>query len=177
MDQSLFTSVHISSKIRLLYGMRNFIMVFLTHLNPLQTYYIAPLFCSCCSQFELTTTVKRFFSLQILNPKTVSRTPWTGDQPVARELPTHKHRLNTDIHVLSVIRTHDPSSRASEDNSCLRPRGHCDRPYFIITVLYFNIIFVVLSWSLWLNVSVGLFDRIDQRTKVSEKNYSLLETN
>jgi hypothetical protein len=41
----------------------------------------------------------------------------------------HKHRIkaHTDIHVLSGIQTHDPSFRASEDSSCLRPRGHCDR--------------------------------------------------
>jgi hypothetical protein len=40
-----------------------------------------------------------------------------------------KHRINahnTDIHALSGIRTHDLSVRASEDSSCLRPRGHCD---------------------------------------------------
>jgi hypothetical protein len=30
----------------------------------------------------------RFFSFLILN--TVGRTPWTGDQPVARPLPTHR---------------------------------------------------------------------------------------
>jgi hypothetical protein len=30
----------------------------------------------------------RFFSLLILH--TVGRTPWTGDQPVARTLPTHR---------------------------------------------------------------------------------------
>jgi hypothetical protein len=42
----------------------------------------------------------------------------------------HKHRLNahtTNIHALSGIRTHDPSVRESEDSSCFRPRGHCDR--------------------------------------------------
>jgi hypothetical protein len=42
----------------------------------------------------------------------------------------HKHRINshnTDIHALSGIPTHDPSVRASEVSSCLRPRGHCDR--------------------------------------------------
>jgi hypothetical protein len=40
-----------------------------------------------------------------------------------------KHILNahTDIHAVSGIRTHDPSVRASEDSSCLRPRGHCDQ--------------------------------------------------
>jgi hypothetical protein len=42
----------------------------------------------------------------------------------------HKHRKNahTDIHALSGIRTHNPSVLASEDSSCLRPRGHFDRP-------------------------------------------------
>jgi hypothetical protein len=36
--------------------------------------------------------------------------------------------MHTDIHALCGIRAHDPSVRASEDSSCLRPRGHCDRP-------------------------------------------------
>jgi hypothetical protein len=42
----------------------------------------------------------------------------------------HKHNTNahnTNIHALSGIRAHDPSVRASEDSSCLRPRGHRDR--------------------------------------------------
>jgi hypothetical protein len=60
---------------------------------------------------------------------TVSRTPWTGDQSVARPLPKHGiNAHNTDIDALIGIRTHDPSVLASEDGSCLRPRGHCDRP-------------------------------------------------
>jgi hypothetical protein len=44
----------------------------------------------------------------------------------------HKHRINTDIHALSGIRTHDPSFRASENSSCLRPRGQCDRHMLVI---------------------------------------------
>jgi hypothetical protein len=42
----------------------------------------------------------------------------------------HKHRINacTNIRDLSGIRTHDPSVRANEDSTCLRPRGHRDRP-------------------------------------------------
>jgi hypothetical protein len=43
----------------------------------------------------------------------------------------HKRRINahnTDIHALSGIRTHDPCVRATQDSSCLRPRGNCDRP-------------------------------------------------
>jgi hypothetical protein len=41
----------------------------------------------------------------------------------------HKHRINlyTNIHILSGIRTHDPSVRANEDSSCVRPLGHRDR--------------------------------------------------
>jgi hypothetical protein len=40
----------------------------------------------------------------------------------------NKLRINahTDIHALIGIRTHDFSVRASEENSCLKPRGHCD---------------------------------------------------
>jgi hypothetical protein len=42
----------------------------------------------------------------------------------------HKHRINANyIPTLSGIRTHDPSVRASEDSSCLRPRDHVDRLY------------------------------------------------
>jgi hypothetical protein len=47
-------------------------------------------------------------------------------------LQTGQHKLrinahNTDSHASSGIATHDPSDRASEDSSCLRSRGHCDR--------------------------------------------------
>jgi hypothetical protein len=43
----------------------------------------------------------------------------------------HKNRINahnTDICALSGTGTLDRNVRASEDISCLRPRGHCDRP-------------------------------------------------
>jgi hypothetical protein len=60
---------------------------------------------------------------------TEGRTPWTSDQPFAKHLPKHRttqtqnKRIHTpNIHALNRIRTHDPSVRASEDNSCLRPR-------------------------------------------------------
>jgi hypothetical protein len=71
------------------------------------------------------------FSFLILY--TVSRTPRTGDQAVARPVTTHRttqiqnKRTQTYIHALNEIRTHDSSVRANEDISCLRPRGHCDR--------------------------------------------------
>jgi hypothetical protein len=48
----------------------------------------------------------------------------------------HKYRINanTNIHALSGIRTHDPRVRASEDSSCLRPRGQCDLPVIIFLI-------------------------------------------
>jgi hypothetical protein len=39
---------------------------------------------------------------------------------------------HTDIHSLNGIRTHDPSVRAGEDGSFLRPLGHCDRPTLLL---------------------------------------------
>jgi hypothetical protein len=41
---------------------------------------------------------------------------------------THTQTHTPNIHALSRIRTHDHSVRASEDNSCLRPLDHRDRP-------------------------------------------------
>jgi hypothetical protein len=40
------------------------------------------------STWEHRASAKRFVSLQFLNSKTVGRTPWTRDQPVARPPPT-----------------------------------------------------------------------------------------
>jgi hypothetical protein len=69
----------------------------------------------------------------------VDRTPWTGDQFVTRPLPVHKHRethatQTLNIHVLSGIRAHGPGVRASEDSSCHRPLGYCDRPLLPLPV-------------------------------------------
>jgi hypothetical protein len=87
-----------------------------------------------------------FFSFLILY--TVGRTPWTEDQPVARPLPTHRTNAhNTDIRALSGIRTHDPSFRASEDSSCLKPRGHCDRQSKLLHILV-NLRVLSEFWSL-----------------------------
>jgi hypothetical protein len=51
--------------------------------------------------------------------------------PVARPLPrqrnTNTEESRTHIHASSVIRTHGPRVRSSEDISCLRPSGYCDR--------------------------------------------------
>jgi hypothetical protein len=53
----------------------------------------------------------------------------------------HKHGINTytpNIHVLCGIRTHDPSFRASEDSSSLRPLGYCDRHLLYLACLILN---------------------------------------
>jgi hypothetical protein len=68
---------------------------------------------------------------QFRNP-IYGRTPWTGDQPVARPLITHrtahKHRIKAHRHhASSGFRYYDPSVGAGEDSSCFRPHGHCDR--------------------------------------------------
>jgi hypothetical protein len=68
---------------------------------------------------------------QFLNLYTAGRTPWTGDEPVSRLRPTHRtstQNERTDICASTGIRTHEPSVRNGKDGSCLRQRGHCDRP-------------------------------------------------
>jgi hypothetical protein len=40
---------------------------------------------------------------------------------------TNRQYTHTDIHILSGIRTHDPSVQANEDSTYLRQRGRCDR--------------------------------------------------
>jgi hypothetical protein len=67
----------------------------------------------------------------------VGRTSLTGDQPVARPLPTHKKDTDTEKTPQTSMpwvefEPPDPSLRASEDSSCLRRRGHCYR-HFLCT--------------------------------------------
>jgi hypothetical protein len=56
--------------------------------------------------------IYRFLIIQ-----TVGRTPWAGDQPTARTLPTQGNtkRINVDdIHAFSGIRTHHPSVKRAK---------------------------------------------------------------
>jgi hypothetical protein len=58
--------------------------------------------------------------------------PWPFLQFSNRKAATYtENNTNTNIHALSGLRTHDPSAQASEDSSCLRQRGHCNRPDFM----------------------------------------------
>jgi hypothetical protein len=69
--------------------------------------------------------------MRFLNSYTYRQLVGLLDESARRKAATytgqHKHRINADIHAHSGIRTHDPSVRAEEDISCLRPRGHRDR--------------------------------------------------
>jgi hypothetical protein len=62
-------------------------------------------------------------------PSGLSLTPPKETKKNGRYLHTeqHKHRINANIHASSGIRAHDPSVRADEASSRLRPSGHCDR--------------------------------------------------
>jgi hypothetical protein len=65
----------------------------------------------------------------------------------------HKHRINahdTDNQALCGIRTYDPSVRRSEDSSCLRTRGHCDRFHY--------------SWSLQISELLIKFHSCNEST-------------
>jgi hypothetical protein len=65
--------------------------------------------------------VSRGFYLWIY--ETIGRTPWTGDRPDTRPLPTYRttqHReTQTHIHAPSRIRTCNLNIRATEDSTCL----------------------------------------------------------
>jgi hypothetical protein len=75
-----------------------------------------------------------------LNFYTVIRTVWTGDQPVARPLPTHtgqhEHRINAHRHPCLEWESNPRSRCSSEDSSCFRLRGHCDRQLLLIGRLF-----------------------------------------
>jgi hypothetical protein len=73
----------------------------------------------------------RFFSFLILY--TVGRTPWTGDQPVARLLPTHsttqtQNKLTqTSMPQVGLERTIPLVQRAKTVHVLGRAADHCDR--------------------------------------------------
>jgi hypothetical protein len=94
----------------------------------------------------------RLFSFSVFY--TVDRSPWTGDQPIGRPLPTRRtaetEKMHTDIHASSGNRTHGPSVWAGEGSSCLRPRRHCDRLGALIAgrknLRTADVIVVVMCW-------------------------------
>jgi hypothetical protein len=96
------------------------------------------------------TSKKLSVSLQFTRSYTFGRTPWTGDQLVARPLPVHKHRKThthtqtPNVHALSGIRIRGPGFRATEDSACLKPLGYRERPSSILFVVIYLICLGVL---------------------------------
>jgi hypothetical protein len=71
-----------------------------------------------CSHVEHRASVKRFGSLQFLNLR-------QSVGLLGRAIcPAQVRYLHTDIHASSAIETHNPSIRAGETISYLRPHGH-----------------------------------------------------
>jgi hypothetical protein len=72
-----------------------------------------------------------FFSFVIVFTQQSGLLRWEISPSQGRYLHTgqHKHKIyaKTGIHASSGIRTYDPSIRASEDSSCLRPQWHRHR--------------------------------------------------
>jgi hypothetical protein len=64
---------------------------------------------------------------------TIGRTPWTGYQPLAKALSTHRttqtqNKYTQYRHPCFEWNSNPRSQRSSERRrSCLRPRSHCDR--------------------------------------------------
>jgi hypothetical protein len=97
----------------------------------LHAIYISIYRFSCCSNFGAWDISERllFTSVSLtLDSRQDSLDGWSARRRAATYTGQHKHRLNANINTLNGIRTRDPSVRANEDISCLRPRGHCYRP-------------------------------------------------
>jgi hypothetical protein len=80
------------------------------------------------SSIALQSFCWTFATFQFLNLYTADRTPWTGDQPVARPLPTQRTQTQNKRTRISIPWVgFEPTIPAFEDSSCLGPSGHCDR--------------------------------------------------
>jgi hypothetical protein len=88
-------------------------------------FWLVDLFLLLPLDSEHWASVKRFVSLRFLNLRHSVRLLGRMISPSQGRYLTQTQ--NTDINALSGIRNHDSSVRASEDSSCLRPHGHCDR--------------------------------------------------
>jgi hypothetical protein len=88
-------SLHKDSFARLNVGLNNRQLMKCTHLGMPTLVQLSVSLFPVDSNLVHRASVTRFVSLQFLNPKTVGRTPWTGDQPVARPLPTQDN-TNTE---------------------------------------------------------------------------------
>jgi hypothetical protein len=88
--------------------------------------YLSIYLSSCCSHLENRVSVKRFVSLQFLNMGQSVGLLGRGISPTQGRY-LHTHRIKVGKHQCLEWDSNPRSFRASEDTSCLRPRGHCDR--------------------------------------------------
>jgi hypothetical protein len=85
----------------------------------------------CCSfdEFFSVAFSESWLTSETMNPLHYGRIRWAGDRPIARRLPTQNSTTRTYIRASNGIRTHDPSVRAVQGYTRLRPRGNWDRQY------------------------------------------------
>jgi hypothetical protein len=83
---------------------------------------------------------------------TDGKTPWTGDQLVARPLPTHRttqtQNKRTNRHPF--LNSNSRSQHSNERRQlCLRPRGHCNRheEYYVASSLARSNVILWTSWE------------------------------
>jgi hypothetical protein len=117
----IFNSVHIKPKWQLIkYGM-SILNIYINPLEHVPSDTCKGFFYSSCSHLEHRTSVKLLVLFQFLNLR--QSVGFLG----RRISPSQDRYLTrTDVQAFSRIRTHDPSVRAGENISCLRPRGHCE---------------------------------------------------
>jgi len=99
------------------------------------------------SRIRLLGLFRFIFSETYQSIWTFRRTPWTGVGPTQGlylYTTTQHRKMRTHIHASSGIGTNDPSVRAVEDSTFLRPYGHWDRLHF-----YQNIYLFVCLFYLW----------------------------
>jgi hypothetical protein len=129
----------------------------LSQMNPVDTHF---------HSFHSSLALQRFVGpwplLQFRNLfYTVGMTPWTGDQPIARPLPTHRttqsqnKRTQTSMHCMEF----EPKIRASERAKIVHA---LDRASTVIgpvdtTPSYFSKIHFILYSNLGLGLPSGLF--------------------
>jgi hypothetical protein len=87
-----------------------------------------------------------------------------GDQPIARPLPIHRakqtqNKRHTNIHAFEWD-LNPRSQRSNErNNSCLKPRGHCDRH----SLHNMNSIFVIVPYIFWNSFKCFISPRCRER--------------
>jgi hypothetical protein len=104
---------------------------------------------------------------------------WGISTSQGRYLHTEQHKDRINAHRHPCLRTHDPSVRASEDSSCLRTRGYCDRhfrhicnPQCTNTVSLYRYI-TSRNMLPWLNVTKNYISKYDDEYKTQGRWFKI----